>query len=225
MEARVSQSSRFAAGVRKRANARSISVVPGAKGCIALMVLVLALTACAGTAHSPSTGASLSRTTSAPPGPSAAAASSRSAAAASSRGAAAPSRGAAAASAPPAQESLSCRTDIDPTGAYLPKKDMTAEHLIALLGAMLIVDGRGIIAGTPGQSSARLLDGAQFNLQTSYFLGQLSANAAKFVADEQTYNPTGPVQASAGPVLEADIRQLMRDCPQSIKDAQKLANG
>jgi hypothetical protein len=115
-------------------------------------------------------------------------------------------------------------TDIDPTGAYLPKKDMTAEHLIALLGAMLIVDGRGIIAGTPGQSSVKLLDGAQFNLETSYFLGQLSANAAKFVADEQTYNPTGPVQAFAGPVLEADIRQLMRDCPQSIKDAQKIAN-
>lgn len=102
---------------------------------------------------------------------------------------------------------------------------MTAQHLIALLGAMLIVDGRGIIAGTPGQSSAKLLDGAQFNLQTSAFLGQLAADAAKFVADEQTYNPTGPVQASAGPVLEADIRQLMRDCPQSIKDAQELANG
>ena len=102
---------------------------------------------------------------------------------------------------------------------------MTAEHLIALLGAMLIVDGRGIIAGTPGQSSAKLLDGAQFNFGTSDTLGQLSANAAKFVADEQTYNPTGPVQASAGPVLESDIRQLMRDCPQSVKDAQEIANG
>lgn len=212
MEARVSQASRFAAGVRERANAKSTSVVLGVKGCIALTVLVLALAACGGTAHSPSTSASPSHTTSAPPYASAAAA-------------AASSRSAAAASAPPAQESLSCRTDIDPTGAYLPKKDMTAEHLIALLGAMLIVDGRGIIAGTPGQSSAKLLDGAQFNLETSYFLGQLSANAAKFVADEQTYNPTGPVQASAGPVLEADIRQLMRDCPQSIKDAQKIANG
>jgi len=102
---------------------------------------------------------------------------------------------------------------------------MTAEHLIALLGAMLIVDGRGIIAGSPGQSSTSLLDGAQFNFGTSYSLGQLSGDAAKFVADEQTYNPTGPVQASAGPVLEADIRQLMRDCPQSIKDAQQIANG
>ena len=202
MEARVSQASLLAVGDRERANAKSTSVVLGVKGCIALIVLVLALAACGGTAHSPSTSASPSRTTSAPP-----------------------YAGAAAASAPPAQESLSCRTDIDPTGAYLAKKDMTAEHLIALLGAMLIVDGRGIIAGTPGQSSAKLLDGAQFNFGTSYSLGQLSAHAAKFVADEQTYNPTGPVQAYAGPVLEADIRQLMRDCPQSIRDAQEIANG
>jgi len=211
MEARVSQASLLAVGDRERANAKSTSVVLGVKGCIALIVLVLALAACGGTAHSPSTSASPSRTTSAPPYAGAAAA--------------AASRSAAAASAPPAQESLSCRTDIDPTGAYLAKKDMTAEHLIALLGAMLIVDGRGIIAGTPGQSSAKLLDGAQFNFGTSYSLGQLSAHAAKFVADEQTYNPTGPVQAYAGPVLEADIRQLMRDCPQSIRDAQEIANG
>jgi hypothetical protein len=77
---------------------------------------------------------------------------------------------------------------------------MTAEHLIALLGVMLIVDGRGIIAGTPAHSSTNLLGGAQFNLGTSYTSGQLSADAAKFVEDEQTYNPTGPVQASAGPL-------------------------
>jgi hypothetical protein len=220
MEARVSQSSRLAAGVRERANAKSTSVVLGVKGYIALIVLVLVLAACGGTAHSPSTSASPSHNTSAPPSPGAAAASSRSAAAPSPR-----STAAASSSALSAQDALSCRTDVDPTGAYLPKKDMTAEHLIALLGAMLIVDGRGIIAGTPGQSSTNLLDGAQFNFGTSYSLGQLSADAAKFVADEQTYNPTGPVQASAGQMLEADIRQLMRDCPQSIKDAHELANG
>jgi hypothetical protein len=218
MEARVSRSSKLATGVRKRANAESTGVVLGVKGYTTLIVLVLVLAACGGTAHSPGTSASTSHNTSTSPSPSAGATSSRSATAASSRGAAA-------ASAPPAQEALSCRTDIDPTGAYLPKKDMTAEHLIALLGAMLIVDGRGIIAGTPGQSSTNLLNGAQFNLGTSYFVGQLSADAAKFVADEQTYNPTGPVQASAGPVLETDIRLLMRDCPQSIKDARQIASG
>jgi hypothetical protein len=219
MEARVSQSSGFAAGARERANAKSTSVVLGVKGYIPLIVLVLVLAACGGTANSPGTSASPSHNTSAPLAPGAAAAS-PSATAPSPRSAAAAS-----ASALSAQEALSCRNDIDPTGAYLPKKDMTAEHLIALLGAMLIVDGRGIIAGTPGQSSANLLDGAQFNFGTSYSSGQLSADAAKFVADEQTYNPTGPVQASAGPMLEADIRQLMRDCPQSIKDAQGIANG
>ena len=66
-----------------------------------------------------------------------------------------------------ARDALPCRTDIDPTGAYLPKKDMTAGHLIALLGAMLIVDGRGIIAGTPGQSSTSLLDHQELDLATS----------------------------------------------------------
>jgi hypothetical protein len=222
MEARVTQSPKLAAGVRERANAKSTSVVLGVKGYTALIVLVLVVAACGGTAHSPRTSASPSHNTSAPPSAGAVAASSQSSAASSSRSAAA---AAAASSARPAQEALSCSTDIDPTGAYLPKKDMTAEHLIALLGAMLIVDGRGIIAGTPGRSSTNLLNGAQFNLGTSYFVGQLSADAAKFVADEQTYNPTGPVQASAGQMLEADIRQLMRDCQQSIKDAQQIASG
>lgn len=212
MKARVSQSSGLASGVRERPNANRTSVVLGVKGLIALMALVPVLAACGSTAHSPSTSASPRHNTSAPLSPGPAAASSRSALVAAS-------------SAPPAHEALSCRTDIDPTGAYLPKKNMTAEHLIALLGAVLIVDGRGIIAGAPGQSSANLLNGAQFNLGTSYFVGQLSADAAKFVADEQTYNPTGPIQASAGPTLEADIRQLMRDCPQSVKDAQEIANG
>jgi hypothetical protein len=216
MEARASQWSRLAAGVRERANAHSTRVV---RGSIALLVLVLVLAACGGTAHRPGASAPPSHNTSAPPSPGAAAASYGGAAAPSPRGTAA-----AAASALPAQEALSCRTDIDPTGAYLPGKDMTAEHLIALLGAMLIADGRGISAGTPARSSVNLLDGAQFNFGTSDSLGQLSADAAKFVADEQTYNPAGPVQATAGPMLEADIRQLMRDCPQSIKDAQEIAN-
>ena len=45
------------------------------------------------------------------------------------------------------------------------------------------------------------------------------------VAQEQTYNPTGPVQAFAAPKLEADIRHLMQDCPQSITDARGIANG
>jgi len=186
---------------------------------IALIVLVLVLAACGSTVYSPGTSASPSRNTNAPASQGAAAASSLSAAIPAPRATAA-----AAASALPAQDALSCRTDIDPTGAYLPKKNMTAEHLIALLGAMLIVDGRGIIAGTPARSSANLLDGAGFNFGTSNTIGRLSADAARFVADEQTYSPTGPVQAFAGPRLEADIRHLMRDCPQSIKDAHEIAN-
>jgi hypothetical protein len=226
MQARVSWSSRRAARVRERANARNTTA--SVKVCIAFMVLVPALAACASPAHSPSTSAPPSQNTSASLSPGAAAAASRSASAAAPGGSAAPRGSAAAAaasSAPPAQEALSCKTDIDPTGAYLPKKDMTAEHLIALLGAMLIVHGQGITAGAPGQQAANLLNGAQFNLQTSYFVGKLSADAARFVADEQTYNPAGPVQAFAAPKLEADIRQLMRDCPQSIKDARAIANG
>ena len=223
MHARVSRSSRLAAPVTERANAKNTTA--GVKVCIALLALVPALAACGSSALSSGTSAPPSQNTSAPLSPGAAAASTAApggASTAAPRGSAAV---AAASSAPPAQESLSCRTDIDPTGAYLPKKDMTAEHLIALLGAMLIVHGRGIAAGTPGQSAANLLNGAQFNLQTSYFVGKLSADAARFVADEQTYNPTGPVQAFAAPKLEADIRQLMRDCPQSIKDAREIANG
>lgn len=222
MQARVIRSSRLAARVRERANAANTTV--SVKVCIALMVLVPVLAACGSPAHSPSTSAPPSQNTSAALSPGAAAAASRSASTAAPRGSAA-AAAAAASSAPPAQEALSCKTDIDPTGAYLPKKDMTAEHLIALLGAMLIVHGRNITAGTPGQPAANLLNGAQFNLQTSYFVGKLSADAARFVADEQTYNPTGPVQAFAAPKLEADIRQLMRDCPQSIKDARDIANG
>jgi hypothetical protein len=212
MQAPVSRSSRLAARVRERANARSTTA--GVKLCIALLALGPALAACGSSALSSGTSAPPSQNTSAPVSPGAATAAPRGSAAV-----------AAASSAPPAQEALSCKTDIDPTGAYLPKKDMTAEHLIALLGAMLIVHGRGITAGTPGQQAANLLNGAQFNLQTSYFVGKLSADAARFVADEQTYNPTGPVQAFAAPKLEADIRQLMRDCPQSIKDAREIANG
>jgi|HubBroStandDraft_2_1064218.scaffolds.fasta_scaffold290288_1 hypothetical protein len=227
MQARVSRSSRLAAPVRERANAKNTTA--SVKVCIALIALVPALAACGSAAPSTSTSAPPSQNTSTPLSPGVAVAASRGASTAPSRGAStAPSRGsaavAAASSAPPAQESLSCKTDIDPTGAYLPKKDMTAEHLIALLGAMLIVHGRGIIDGAPGQSAANLLNGAQFNLETSYFVGKLSADAARFVADEQTYNPTGPVQASAGPKLEADIRQLMQDCPQSITDARVIAN-
>jgi hypothetical protein len=224
MQAPVSRSSRLAARVRERANARSTTA--GVKLCIALMALGPALAACGNSALSSGTSAPPSQNTSAPLSPGAAAAASTAApggaSTAAPRGSAAV---AAASSAPPAQEALSCKTDIDPTGAYLPKKDITAEHLIALLGAMLIVHGRGITAGTPGQQAANLLNGAQFNLQTSYFVGKLSADAARFVADEQTYNPTGPVQAFAAPKLEADIRQLMRDCPQSIKDAREIANG
>lgn len=224
MHARVSRPSRLAARVRERANARNTTA--GVKVCIALLALVPALAACGSSALSSGTSAPPSQNTSAPLSPGAAAAASTAAPGGASttapRGSAAV---AAASSAPPAQEALSCKTDIDPTGAYLPKKDMTAEHLIALLGAMLIVHGRGITAGTPGQQAANLLNGAQFNLQTSYFVGKLSADAARFVADEQTYNPTGPVQAFAAPKLEADIRQLMRDCPQSIKDARDIANG
>ena len=219
MQARVSRSSRLAAPVRERANAKNTTA--SVKVCIALIALVPALAACGSAAPSTSTSAPPSQNTSTPLSPGVAVAASRGASTAPSRGSAAV---AAASSAPPAQESLSCKTDIDPTGAYLPKKDMTAEHLIALLGAMLIVHGRGIIDGAPGQSAANLLNGAQFNLETSYFVGKLSADAARFVADEQTYNPTGPVQASAGPKLEADIRQLMQDCPQSVTDARVIAN-
>ena len=220
MQAPVSRSSRLAARVRERANARNTTA--GVKVCIALLALGPALAACGSSALSSGTSAPPSQNTSAPLSPGAATAAPGGASTAAPRGSAAV---AAASSAPPAQEALSCKTDIDPTGAYLPKKDMTAEHLIALLGAMLIVHGRGITAGTPGQQAANLLNGAQFNLQTSYFVGKLSADAARFVADEQTYNPTGPVQAFAAPKLEADIRQLMRDCPQSIKDAREIANG
>jgi hypothetical protein len=46
MEAQVGQSSKLAAGVRERANAKSTRVVLGVKGSIALIVLMLVLAAC-----------------------------------------------------------------------------------------------------------------------------------------------------------------------------------
>src|ERR1051326_8662497 len=138
MQARVSRSSPLAARARERANAKNTTV--GVKVCIALLALVPALAACGSSALSSGTSVPPSQNASAPLSPGVVAAST-----AAPGGSAVP-RGsaavAAASSAPPAQEALSCKTDIDPTGAYLPKKDMTAEHLIALLGAMLIVHGR-----------------------------------------------------------------------------------
>jgi hypothetical protein len=52
-----------------------------------------------------------------------------------------------------------------------------------------------------------------------------SADAEQFAQDEQSYDPSGPVDVSYGQPLESDINALQRDCPKGMILGIQWRNG
>lgn len=150
---------------------------------------------------------------------------------ASTQPAASPSAAAQASSAPSTGGStalggsLSCDAvvDPDPSTDGLKGSDLTAEQVIADLGAMLLVDGTAnITAGTPSDQDTTILTAAALDLE-NYSGTKLAGDAATFASDEKSYAPDGSVDTSYASAVQSDIRTLMTDCPASAKDAVRLA--
>jgi hypothetical protein len=90
---------------------------------------------------------------------------------------------------------------------------------------MLLTDGlTNILNGTPSSDDTNILDTVGQELE-NYSGSKLSADAEQFAQDEQSYDPSGPVDVSYGQPLESDIPALQRDCPQGTILGTKWRNG
>ena len=118
---------------------------------------------------------------------------------------------------------LACGTVVDPDPASSGFKSatgtLTEVQVISYLEAMLLADGiRNIPAGTPSSEDTAILSGAQLDL-VNYHGDKLADDSEQFAEDEQSYHPSGPVDASYGRKLVLDITALIKDCPASVKMA------
>lgn len=120
---------------------------------------------------------------------------------------------------PPAADTLSCSTVVD------PDNNLTARQVIADLEAMLLIDGtRNLPVGTPSQDDVTNLETAELDLQ-GYSGNQLATDAANFGSDEKSYDPAGSFggpYASEGEAVGKDILVLAHDYG-TLKEAEKLA--
>src|SRR5215471_11027224 len=119
---------------------------------------------------------------------------------------------------------LTCSTVVDQGGSELRGHNLTAQHVIADLKTMLLIDGIRNIepSGTPSTDDATILDAATLDLE-NYSGTKLANDASQFVSDEQSYNPSGPVDGSYASAVQRDIRHLLRDCPGAMAEGIKKA--
>jgi hypothetical protein len=89
---------------------------------------------------------------------------------------------------------------------------------------MLLIDGIRNIepSGTPSSDDASILDAAALDLE-NYSGTRLADDASQFVSDEQSYNPSGPVDSSYASAVQRDIRHLLRDCPGAMAEGIRKA--
>jgi len=118
----------------------------------------------------------------------------------------------------PAANLLTCSTVVD------PGVNLTAQHVIADLETMLLVDGIKNIepGGTPSVDDTGILDTAALDL-ANYSGTQLANDASQFVSDEQNYNPSSPVDDTYASAVQADIRTLLKDCPRAAAEGIRQA--
>src|ERR1035438_9484249 len=112
---------------------------------------------------------------------------------------------------------LSCSTVVDQGGSGLAGTNLTAQHVIANLEALLLIDGIRNIepGGTPSADDATILDAAALDLE-HYSGTQIASDASQFASDEQSYDPSGSVDGTYATAVQADIRTLLRDCPGAV---------
>jgi len=122
----------------------------------------------------------------------------------------------------PASNALTCDTVVDPTG--YSNGPLTANLAVAFLTDMELTDGvANLPAGAPTSADSNILDTMATNLQ-NYSGNQLSADAAQFSEDEQSYDPDGPVDTSYAQPLLQDIIALEKDCPKGTTLGEKWRN-
>jgi len=124
----------------------------------------------------------------------------------------------------PTANLLTCSTVVDPGGNGLAGTNLTAQHVIADLETMLLVDGIKNLepGGTPSNDDATILEAAALDLE-NYSGTQLADDASQFASDEQSYNPSGPVDDTYATAVQADIRALVKDCPGAAAEGIKQA--
>jgi hypothetical protein len=99
---------------------------------------------------------------------------------------------------------------------------LTAVQVIGLLEAMTLTDGvASIIEGTLTSTDTTIIGAGAVDLM-NYQGTQLASDAAQFASDEQSYDPEGPVDVSFASAVLADIRALVKDCPRSLKWADRV---
>jgi hypothetical protein len=101
---------------------------------------------------------------------------------------------------------------------------LTAVQVIGLLEAMTLTDGvASITEGTPTSTDTMILGAGAVDLM-NYQGTQLASDAAQYSADEESYDPEGPVDASFASAVLADIQALAKDCPRSLKWADRVVD-
>ena len=68
-----------------------------------------------------------------------------------------------------------------------------------------------------------ILTGAGQDLE-NYHGDKLADDGEQYYQDEQSYNPSGPVDTSYASALVTDIGALEKDCPNALKEALKIDN-
>lgn len=121
---------------------------------------------------------------------------------------------------------MACGTVVDPDPAMngFKASSLTAQQVISYLEAMMLADGVvNLPAGNLTDTDITILTGAGQDLE-NYHGDKLADDGEQYYQDEQSYNPSGPVDTSYASALVTDIGALEKDCPGALKEALKIDN-
>ena len=122
---------------------------------------------------------------------------------------------------PPA---LTCTTDISQGGLANGGpfvSGTTAQHVIGVLGYLMVVDLPSLTQGIVSHDAFNILDDSETAFDSQWASGQLATDAGNFVSDERAYD-YGNDPSYFQPMAH-DVLAMARDCPVANRVASQLA--